>query len=834
MLSGVGEEENHAISFFDPYFEQAVRQSINKLEGEILVSDVQGLTELSISSFGGNIKSIEGIQYFKDLQRLDIYNQPELHNISPVAELTKLRYLYITEGKIVDISPLEKLVNLQDLSLRNNQISDISVIANFIKLRQLDLSNNKIADITPLSGLNYLFQLTLSGNLIEDVSGLESLTDLRYLYLKGNKIVDYSPTSTYYLNLAGKDFSLTVLERIPVTKIITSNELVLTVGDRPVAIQATVYPINATFKTLIWSSSDESIVKVNREGLAQPIGAGTATITVSSIDENKTATVQITVLGKKVDASYPNQSIYVNQDDFTVIVSKQAEKAKLHFQIQPINGELKVVTAPLIKVESETTLRQVDLVIPKGTLIRSSNDWDGTLPLPTVKSNNSVTISGSPSIKAIIEVGFEDLDLYFDQPVRLVIPGQAGRKVGYMKHGVFTPIERVLTADDLNVANHEIPKDEEAKIDVDRDLVIWTKHFTTFIAYDEKKSNSSDNLGSSSGGSTYYPSTDLEDFSQSNGGTFENLGAKIDIPVNAFRSSFKVVINKVNNTSNLSTNKNSEIASDVYEITKDSIGDFDKAVTITLPFNKSKYVIENYEFGIFWFNEITREWVELDDIQVDLQAGKVSGKVNHFAKFAVLATKKDQQKEKDPETNEAKGNDELKTVVQFNDIKGHWAEKSIIELTSIGAINGLPNGTFKPNNNITRAEFASILVKTLNLDKQSGKIFVDSQGHWAQDAIDTAYSNGIVNGYNETTFGANDPITREQMSAMIVNAFKLKNTKKNITFKDDSNISKWAKEAIDTVIADGIIGGYEDGTIRPKGNATRAEAVTIIVRVLNR
>jgi len=74
------------------------------------------------------------------------------------------------------------------------------------------------------------------------------------------------------------------------------------------------------------------------------------------------------------------------------------------------------------------------------------------------------------------------------------------------------------------------------------------------------------------------------------------------------------------------------------QMNKDKSGDFTKPVTITPPFDKSKVDTDKYGISIFWLNEETNKWVELDDVKVE--ADKVSGTVNHFTKFAVLATAK--------------------------------------------------------------------------------------------------------------------------------------------------------------------------------------------------
>ncbi|AOY75628.1 S-layer homology domain-containing protein [Clostridium formicaceticum] len=170
----------------------------------------------------------------------------------------------------------------------------------------------------------------------------------------------------------------------------------------------------------------------------------------------------------------------------------------------------------------------------------------------------------------------------------------------------------------------------------------------------------------------------------------------------------------------------------------------------------------------------------------------------------------------------------------FQDVVGHWGEKYITPLVATGAIKGYPDGSFRPNANITRAEFATVLVKAFDLEMKGDKVFDDTQNHWAKDFVAAAQAHGIISGYDDTTFGANDLITREQMAVMIVKTAKLEAVAGNSTFIDSSNISEWAVAAVEAAAANSIISGYQDQTFKPKANATRAEAVTVIVKALEK
>ena len=174
-----------------------------------------------------------------------------------------------------------------------------------------------------------------------------------------------------------------------------------------------------------------------------------------------------------------------------------------------------------------------------------------------------------------------------------------------------------------------------------------------------------------------------------------------------------------------------------------------------------------------------------------------------------------------------------KNEIQFTDIKGHWAEFNIVDFVSKGYVSGYSDGTFKPNNNITRAEFVKILNKVFGLTKSSGKVFSDTKTHWAKHDIDIAVTNGVCNGKTTTEFKPNDAITREEAAVMISNYKKIadNNFDKINKYKDASKVASWAKPGVEGVIEKGYMSGYSDNTFKPKNKITRAEAVATLSRI---
>ncbi len=180
-------------------------------------------------------------------------------------------------------------------------------------------------------------------------------------------------------------------------------------------------------------------------------------------------------------------------------------------------------------------------------------------------------------------------------------------------------------------------------------------------------------------------------------------------------------------------------------------------------------------------------------------------------------------------------------TVKFNDLDSvKWAQTAILSLNEKGILLGDGSGNFRPNDNITRAEFIKIVVGAFDLEiySQDEIGFSDvTENDWYFEFVKKAVSNGITNGKSVEYFGASDNITREEMFTLIYRTLtKLKkiNPVETVTkkYSDFSSISEYAKNSILMLSEYKIANGFEDNTIRPKGNATRAEAAQLIFNVI--
>lgn len=171
----------------------------------------------------------------------------------------------------------------------------------------------------------------------------------------------------------------------------------------------------------------------------------------------------------------------------------------------------------------------------------------------------------------------------------------------------------------------------------------------------------------------------------------------------------------------------------------------------------------------------------------------------------------------------------------YTDIEGHWAEKEITNLSLNGIISGYSDNSFKPSQNMTRAELVTVINRLLGNSVQNTKYVPDINAKdWFYAEIRKGIQSGIVQGDAEGYVRPNDFVTREEAIVMLQRALvPIEPVVLNKDFKDTDEISKWAKKAIVTFVKENYIKGYEDDTLRPQNYITRAEVVKMIQNIVD-
>ncbi len=176
----------------------------------------------------------------------------------------------------------------------------------------------------------------------------------------------------------------------------------------------------------------------------------------------------------------------------------------------------------------------------------------------------------------------------------------------------------------------------------------------------------------------------------------------------------------------------------------------------------------------------------------------------------------------------------------FTDLPdNHWACESILTLYQKGIINGMDEDTFAPEDNITRAQFVTMLTKAFNLKmKSANSPFNDvNENDWFFAPVMAAYENSITQGDYAGNFNPNNLVTRQDMATLAYRAATSAGIVLPVTdpilFADHSSIKDYAVEAVYAMRSASIINGMTETTFEPLGNATRAQAAHIIARLLN-
>ncbi|WP_178021724.1 S-layer homology domain-containing protein [uncultured Paenibacillus sp.] len=182
----------------------------------------------------------------------------------------------------------------------------------------------------------------------------------------------------------------------------------------------------------------------------------------------------------------------------------------------------------------------------------------------------------------------------------------------------------------------------------------------------------------------------------------------------------------------------------------------------------------------------------------------------------------------------------VRTNHAFVDLAGHWAEEDVNLLANKLILEGKRGGAFDPDGSVTRAEFAAMLARSLGLAARPTLIaFRDVPSDaWYAGPVNAAVHAGLVKGYEDGTFRPEDPITREQMAVMLANAAQfaggLSAAESEVPgrFSDASDLACWAKDPLWGLLSAGLIQGVDETHLAPKAAATRAQSAVMLRRLL--
>ena len=258
---------------------------------------------------------------------------------------------------------------------------------------------------------------------------------------------------------------------------------------------------------------------------------------------------------------------------------------------------------------------------------------------------------------------------------------------------------------------------------------------------------------------------------------------------------------------------------DSVQITLAYDGDFGFTLILTAPLGEDN---AGYWANLYHYDEDTEamNFEAAAEIGVD---GSVSLPLSHASQYAIVI---------DDHSHAATDVSEIFTDVPAN----HWAQAAIQYVYDNGLMTGVSDTAFAPEATTTRAMIVSMLARMEGVTSAADAGFNDvAADDWYATAVNWAAANGIVNGISDDTFAPNDPITREQLAAMLMNyaQWKGQDTSARADLSDYTDQpSTWAEDVVSWAVAEGLLNGVTDDQLQPQGNATRAQVAAIMQRFL--
>ena len=634
------------------------------------------------------------------------------------------------------------------------------------------------------------------------------------------------------------------------------NTLTFNVGGEE-TLTATVAPTNATNKNVTWSSSNSAVATVDQNGNVEAVGAGTANITVTTQDGNKTATCTVTVTARTY-----NISAAPGRLDFgSVNVGYETAPAAQTVTITNTGNQSVTLSQPTAENYEIGTLTNTTLT-PGAAATFTVQPKTG---LGVGTYSETITVSGSNGASASLTASFTVNAI----PVISVTLSQTQASLYYNR----TPNTLTLTATVApdNATNKDVTwtSSDSAVATVDQNGVVTALARGTAVitaaAADGSGASASCTVTvsrySSGGGSSSRPTPSLsdqaiDDIQDARPGdtveitlrlgrttlereVFEELaGQDITLEIDAGDGVLWTVngldIPEDTRLHDLDLNVdlgNSDIPATVLNAVTGEIGtvqlslahdgQFGFTMTLSAPLGRDN---ADYWANLYWFNEGTEE-LEFQQAARIAKDGTAEFALDHASDYAIVI---------DDRSHEP-------VDLPFNDVpEGYWAYDAIQYVYGEGLMAGTSGSTFNPEGTTTRGQIVTILwrlsgspVVNYLMDFDD----VDPAAYYAE-AIRWATSEGIAGGYGNGSFGPNDPITREQLAVMLYQYawnmgydLSIGEDTNILSYADFADLSEYAIPAMQWACGAGLISGTGDGsTLSPGGSATRSQVAMILMR----
>ncbi|MHA7966396.1 Ig-like domain-containing protein [Paenibacillus sp. CAU 1782] len=626
--------------------------------------------------------------------------------------------------------------------------------------------------------------------------------------------------------------SVTVKESVPVTGVTVSPAaLKLTAGGSKEKLTATVAPSNATNKKVTFTSSDPAVASVDEEGTVTPLKAGTATITATTEDGNKTVVIVVTVDGSEgptptnLAAAAGNGSVNLTWTvvDGTVSYSVYQRTASGGYGTEPVatvSGSSYTATGLVNGTEYYFIIKANGAEgagnysnEAKATPISGSQNSGGNPSTGNPSGPNSGTGAGTDG------QGAGQLDF------RIIVNGKQYDQIATgnttKEEGKSVLTAAVDTAKLLAQLGKEGDKSTivipVSTVNVDKVSTVLTGE-----AVKAMEGNQATLEVLTSNGNYRLPAGEI---------AIDSLSAQLGVQVKLSDIVVRIDIAKSNDAK-------AQLAASTAEKGMFSVVVPPVDFTVTAEYNGKTVEVDKFSAYVQRDiplpddvdpNRITTATVLMEDgtvyhvpTYVTVRDGKYYAVVSSLTNSTYTL---------------------IWHPITFSDVDKHWSRNAVNDMGSRLIVKGVDETRYNPDDDISRAEFAAIIVRALGL-AENGKTasFQDVKpGDWYMGAVAKAAEYGLVEGYEDGLFRPEKTITREEALVIVARAMKLTSLGTDVSdeeiasvlaeFADGLEVDGWAKQAVAAAIKNGVIQGRDNG-LKPLSNITRAEAAVIAQRLL--
>lgn len=588
--------------------------------------------------------------------------------------------------------------------------------------------------------------------------------------------------------------------------------------------------VQLTLQTL----ADGSRIKVNSEALAENSKTISLTadrtrliieVSVDVIDKTQTKTYVVDIYKKAADITNAEEPIDGTDVDVPIVVDTVVGDV----QVTTEYDGTEAVILPLIDLSVwDNDAEKVNLYVPAGTKVTPDDPaWDGNITMPTIMPNSSVTINNA-TVNLVINLGDDSTVLRFDNPVRLKFNGLAGKKVGYRNPGstAVTTVDNLLPED--SAAALTASGESSGYLNVGNDLIVWTTYTADYVVYTAVPTGGSSSSGG--GGSGSKATTDATDTVEIVDGILD-VGDLVTISTENGRQVYKLnaeVAEIINDSDEVINTIALNIGTE-----QDFVVELSAAVLASLKAYSHDLVLQvsGDSNGLCLpLNQLAQELSAGSSLRLELgmnEAADFSAWLNSWQELVsgvyavrIVAVNGAEQ------TEIAALPDYLQVQVPLTVVHAYSQMGGMQENESRTGLKPLPT-TFARDG---QAGFATIYTYTAGniAVVKAIRTFADLSGHWAQSDINTMANKSLVNGKTDTSFYADDEITRAEFVAIVNRAMAY--SAGSLRTWPDVSASAWYAQDMATAFAQGLLLGDENG-MRPEDPITRAEIAVIMQRV---